>query len=170
MVLRAETAAELMTPNPLSIRAEATLKEATAFLTDKGFSGVPVIDKAGRPVGVLSQSDIVVHERERVDYLSPALADSEKAVADRFAERGFPREGFQVECVDPTQVAELMTPVVFSVTPETPTSEVIDEMLAHNVHRLFVVDRSGVMVGVISTFDVLRHLRGGASPVKPSSW
>ena len=50
LTLMAETAADLMTPNPVSIRADASLKEAVAFLVDKHISGVPVIDEAGRPV------------------------------------------------------------------------------------------------------------------------
>src|SRR5262245_45057673 len=67
----AETAADLMTPNPVSIAADATVKEAAAFLADKGFSAAPVIDRAGRPVGVLSQSDLVVHQREKAEYVPP---------------------------------------------------------------------------------------------------
>ena len=51
-----------------------------------------------------------------------------------------------------------MTPAVFSVTPQTPASKVVAEMLALHVHRLFVVDNTGVLVGVITALDVLRHL------------
>ena len=52
-----------------------------------------------------------------------------------------------------------MTPAVFAVRPETPTEEVISQMLSLMVHRLFVVASDGVLVGVISALDVLRHLR-----------
>jgi CBS domain-containing protein len=51
-----------------------------------------------------------------------------------------------------------MTPAVFSVPPETPVGKVVEEMLALKVHHLFVVDGDGVLVGVISALDVLRHL------------
>jgi CBS-domain-containing membrane protein len=51
-----------------------------------------------------------------------------------------------------------MTPVVFSVTPDTPAPEVVRQMLDWNVHHLFVIDNSQVLVGVISTLDVLKHL------------
>src|SRR5262245_27204091 len=60
------TAQEMMTPNPHSIREHATLDEAITFLIDKGFRAAPVIDDSGRPVGVISQSDIVIHDREKV--------------------------------------------------------------------------------------------------------
>src|SRR5262249_60317596 len=75
MILRAHTAAELMTPNPLSLREDVTLKEAIAFLVDRDLSGAPVIDEAGRPVGVLTQSDVLVHDREEVEHVVPPEAE-----------------------------------------------------------------------------------------------
>jgi CBS domain-containing protein len=151
--LWAETAADLMKANPISVRDDATVREAVALLIDKGFSAAPVIDAAGRPVGVLSRSDILVHDREKVEYLEPAPEYYHQGdLAARSGERL--RDGFQVERVDRTQVRDLMTPAVFSVTPEAPATEVIEQMLALNVHRLFVVDRAGV----ISVLDILRHL------------
>ncbi len=155
--LKAETAADLMTPNPMSIPEDASVKEAVAFLTDKGFSGAPVIDKAGRPCGVLSRADILVHDREKVEYLAPVPEYYDKSdLTIDLGERL--RDGFQVEKPDSTQVRDIMTPVVFSVTPETPASQVVQDMVGLKVHRLFVVDRNGILVGVISALDVLRHL------------
>jgi CBS domain-containing protein len=157
MILRTETAADLMRANPVSIRENATVQEAVTLLTDKGFSAAPVIDASGHPVGVVSRSDVLVHDRERVEYLPP--------VPDYYAEEELARScgkkeasGFQVVNVDRTGVREIMTPVVFSVRPETPAWKVVEEMLALKVHRLFVVDTNEVLIGVISATDVLKHL------------
>jgi CBS domain-containing protein len=155
--LRVKTAEELMTPNPVSIREDATVREAVALLIDKGFSAAPVIDEAGRPVGVLSRADVLVHDRESVRYLEAHAEYYDKA--DLMLGSGETlREGFQVERPDDVQVGEIMTPVVFAVTPDTPARGVIEEMLGYRVHRMFVVDDSGVLVGVISALDVLRAL------------
>lgn len=161
LTLNAETAADLMTPNPVSIRDRATIKEAVALLIDKGISAAPVIDKAGRPVGVLSRTDILIHAREKVDYLKPAPEFFDQADLATPAGEVLPR-GFQVEKVDQTRVLDVMTPVVFSVEPRSPVQRVVKEMLGLKVHRLFVVDSEGVLVGVISALDVLRYLRPGA--------
>src|SRR5438046_2819594 len=64
LTLNATTAAELMVANPVSMRDKATIQEVVALLTDKGFSAAPVIDAAGRPIGVVSRADIVAHDRE----------------------------------------------------------------------------------------------------------
>jgi CBS domain-containing protein len=117
-----------MTPNPLSIRDVASVQEAKTLLTDKGLSAVPVIDEAGRAVGVLSKTDILVHDRQ------PRTSDS-------------------------MLVRDLMTPAVFSVSADAPADKVVEQMLALKVHRLFVVDKTGVLIGVITASDILRHLR-----------
>jgi CBS domain-containing protein len=150
MVLCAETAQELMTPNPVSISADAAVGEAVAFLIDKGYSGAPVIDEAGRPIGVLSRTDILVHDRAKTcvpDYYNrPDVKERLPA-------------GFQVENVDRTPVRDLMTPVVFSVRPDATAARVVTDMLDLRVHRLFVVSENSVLVGVISALDILKHLR-----------
>lgn len=158
LTLDVETAAELMTPNPVSIREYATVKEAVALLIDKGISAAPVIDRAGRPTGVLSRSDLLVHDREQVEYLKPVPEYFDRVELAAPSGEKLP-PGFQVEKVDQTRVKDLMTPVVFSVRPETPVGRAVEEMVSLKVHRLFVVDESGVLVGVISALDVLRHLR-----------
>lgn len=143
-----------MIPNPLSIREDAVVKEAVIFLVEKGFSAAPVIDRAGRPVGVLSRADIIVHDREKVEY-----ADAFRKYPDWAGVPEVLGDGFQVENVDRTPVRDVMTPVVFSVAPETPAAQVIENLLNLRVHRLFVVDGGGILLGVISTVDVLRLLR-----------
>jgi CBS domain-containing protein len=167
LTLDANTAAALMTPDPLSIRAGATVREAVSFLTDKGFSAAPVIDKAGRPVGVLSRADIIVYDREKVEYIEPVPEYYEKGtlVAPTGERLG---NGFQVEKADSVQVRDIMTPIVFSVSPETPARNVVENMLALKVHRLFVVAKDGTLIGVISALDVLKHLHPEPPPLSAS--
>src|SRR5207253_4773655 len=105
-----------------------TVAEATAFLTDRGFGAALVIDEAGHPLGVVTRTDLLIHSRERTG------------------------NGSQ------TPVRGVMTEGVFSVQETTPARSVVGQMVALNVHHLFVVDAAGVVVGVISTLDVLRKL------------
>jgi CBS domain-containing protein len=142
-----------MTVNPISIHAGASVQEALAMLTDRGFSAAPVIDEAGRPVGVLSRTDLLVHQRER--GASGQLMD----LTDWDTPPHRIHEGFGVEVVDPARVRDIMTPVVFTVLLDTPVPQVVEQMLALKVHHLFVVDEDRALVGVISPLDILRHLR-----------
>ena len=137
LTLRAQTAVELMRESPVSLRADATLPEALALFADKGLTVAPVIDEAGKPIGVLSCSDILVHEHER---MLPGQPHPPAAGTDR------------------ARVRDMMTPAVFAVAPETPATEVVAGLLTLSVHHLFVVDTQGVLVGVISAADVLRSM------------
>ncbi len=136
LCLQAQTAADLATGNPVSLREDATLAEAVAVLIDKGIHAAPVIDDAGHPVGVLSGSDVLIHWRGQAQKGTPA------------------------EAAAPVRVRDLMTPAVFSVTSDATAGRVVEEMVTLNVHQLFVVDDSGALVGVIPALNVLRHLRG----------
>jgi CBS domain-containing protein len=156
LTLRAQTAADLMTAQVVSIDQAAPLHQAVATLVDRGFSAAPVTDAAGRPVGVLSITDVLIHDRNSAVYARPVPEYYFKS--DLQSDIGEQTGGFEVEVADRTPVRDLMTPVVFSVRPDTPARQVIEQMLQLRVHRLFVIDANGVLVGVISMTDVLRRL------------
>jgi CBS domain-containing protein len=130
MILRAQTAADLMTPGPVSLSATATVAQAAAFLTERGFGAAVVIDEAGHPIGVVTKTDLLVHARQHRGTVEP----------------------------DNTPVTEIMTPAVISVAPGTSVRSVVEKILNLHVHHLFVVDETGVIVGVISPIDILRKL------------
>src|SRR5689334_10471774 len=117
LTLCGETAADLMTRDPISIRDCATVAEATALLTAKSFHAAPVIDEAGRPIGVLSGTDILIHNRDAKSRPTP----------------------------DPTRARDMMTPAIFSVGLHASPERVVRDMLALHVHQLFVVDGSGAL-------------------------
>ena len=153
LMLRAKSASDLMVPNPISLRAEADVTEASALFTEKGITAAPVIDEAGRPIGVVSRSDLLIHQCEHERHRS---AKPDYFFAPTFGtleEPGEPKTGTKSTVVD------LMTPAVFAVAPHTPVRRVVSDMIGLHVHRLFVVDDDGILVGVISTMDVLKQLK-----------
>lgn len=151
LVLTAQTAEELMAPNPISLRADATIPEAVALMTDRGFTAAPVIDEAGRPIGVLSRTDVLVHEREQVRHALPAEDVYAKGRPSR-------HEGFSIEIADSTRIRDIMTPTVFTVNVNTSAADVVKRMCDLKVHQLFVVDDDDALVGVISALDIVRSL------------
>lgn len=149
--LHALTAAELMAPNPISIRHDASIYDAVVLMTDRRINAAPVINDAGRPVGVISVSDILIHDRE--------FADS---CADRAQRTAGVGGGVALErpVTDATTVSDIMTPAIITVDLATPAALVVDKMLGMKLHHLFVADGMGTVAGVISALDVLRRLHG----------
>ena len=128
ITLAAESAADLMNADVRSIGADRNAAEAIGYLSRHGFGAAPVIDDAGRPIGVLSIWDVISHQQDVGNVADKAL------------------------------VRDLMTPCVYSVKQDSPARTPISHLLSLNVHHVFVVDDDGVMVGVISALDVLRKL------------
>lgn len=155
LTLEADTAGDLMSPNPVSLRKDASVHEAIALLTDRNFDAAPVIDENGRPVGVVTVTDILVHDREYARYLKTG---DTTARSDLRVHGDQLPDDFGIEIVDRTSVQEIMTPAVFTVDADTPARMAVQKMLDLRVHHLFVADQDGVLVGVISTCDILRRL------------
>jgi CBS domain-containing protein len=130
LCLSAATAADLMTGPVACLHKGATFQDALAFFVDRNVTVAPVVGDLGEPIGVLSVTDLLIHVRE-----SAALSQ-----------------------INPDAAEGLMTPTVFSVTPQTPAVDVIQDMNRSRVHHLFVIEPDGRMKGVVSTCDVLRHL------------
>jgi CBS domain-containing protein len=150
-----------MTPNPISIRSNATIREALELLTDRGFGAAPVIDERGLPVGVISRTDILIHERECAGRTRvPKCTDSANLCIDwEHLPDSFLVEELPDEARKATKVSEIMTPAIFTVTLNTPVSEVVRRMLELKIHHLFVSDSDFSIVGVISPLDVLPCLK-----------
>lgn len=70
---------DLMTENPISIRHGITVREAATFLAEQGIGAAPVVNDAGRAIGVLSRSDVLLAVHAGVEgapvreVMSPAV-------------------------------------------------------------------------------------------------
>lgn len=126
--------AELMQRNVRTIAGEAPLAEVVLSLADGHVSGLPVVDKAGRMIGVVSATDILTAEAE--------------------AESG------GRNLLQETSVLDIMTPRPYTVGPDEDVREAAQQMLYADVHRLFVADGER-LVGVISTTDIVRAVATG---------
>ena len=156
--LHAVMADDVMTANPVSIREELTVHDAVVFLTERRISAAPVINEAGRPVGVVSEADILRHNREHADHLywvPQKEVDRELTLGSGEHLSG---KSFEVEVPDVTLVKDIMNPVIYAVRRTTPIFEVVHQLLKRRIHRLFVVDEDNSLVGVITTLDILSRL------------
>lgn len=143
-------AKDFMSKRVVTVTEEMTVAEVAKILIDKGISGLPVVDGHGRPIGVISQTDLVREERERPDQDRP-----HEFYGD--AEKPFPYRGFQTRRPDMTRVSEIMTPMVIAAEEDTPLKELALMMLRKRIHRI-VITRDGRIRGIISTLDILRAM------------
>ena len=143
-------ASDVMTRTLLSVRPDATVAEAIRTMLDNRISGLPVIDEAGRLVGILTEGDLLRRgetgtERQRSRWLEILMGPG------RLAGEYVRTHG--------RKIGEVMTRDVVSVTLDTPLKEVVELMERHRVKRVPVLDGE-VLVGILSRADLLRALLG----------
>ena len=111
----------VMTTDVVCVTRELGAAALSALLAERGFSGAPVVDAEGRPIGVVSRTDL--------------LREPETLHAT---------------------VGDIMMPIAFTLPETASLSQAAALMVEEGVHRLPVVSREGRVVGLVSSFDVMR--------------
>jgi CBS domain-containing protein len=145
-------AKDIMHRDPITVKADTTLKELAQLFIEKEISGAPVVDRAGKLLGVVSQTDLVRRDRE--------MKSSPDVPSYYRTGHGAPEEigrGFQFEDPDYTRVSDVMTPAVLSAREETPVEDIATMMLSKHIHRV-IITRDGKLTGIVTSMDMLRAL------------
>jgi CBS domain-containing protein len=124
--IRSAIVADYMTRPVSTITPGTGLKAVAARLRAQGFSGMPVIDGSGRPVGVLSEADLLVR-------------------AERPAVR---REG--------VLACQVMSRPAVTIRADAPITQAAHLLHSYGLKRLLVVDGAGRLEGVVSRGDLLQ--------------
>lgn len=134
---------DVMTPKPQCITAKTPLSEATHLLLSSIFTGLPVVDRDGRPIGVLTQGDLIKRAGLplRLGLLAETDRDDVEPIMESLARRS---------------VSEVMTVPVITITEDRPLHDAVDMMLTKKLKRLPVVDCHGKLVGMLSRLDIFR--------------
>lgn len=142
---------EIMTENPITVTGSMEIFKAAKILLDHHFNGVPVVDEAGKLVGILCQSDIIAQQKK---LPVPSLFSFLDGYINLSSMKGIEKE---VRKIAATAVADAMTPNPVTVAPDSDIQTVAALMVDHNLHTLPVVE-NGILVGVVGKQDVLRTL------------
>ena len=67
-------AADLMTTNVITIAEDATIQEAAALMLNHRISALPVVDRSGKLVGIVSEGDLVRRAAILASLLASATA------------------------------------------------------------------------------------------------
>ncbi len=131
---------DVMTTHVVAVRKHASFKEMIVRMQKSHVSAFPVVDDAGRVIGVVSQADMLNKEAD--------LATGAGTLASilRFRDHGKAAG---------TTAAELMTSPPVTISPDAPLAEAARLMRDRRLKRLPVINATGHLIGVISRADVL---------------
>jgi CBS domain-containing protein len=150
---------QIMTQQVITVGADATIVEAVNTMLRHHISGLPVVDAAGKLIGIISEGDFIRRaelgtQRKRERWLT-CLVGSGQIAADFVHEHG-------------RKVGDIMTPHPLTVTEDAPLEQIVQVMESNNVKRLPVM-RDGRLVGIVTRSDFLGVLAEIAGKVSEPS-
>jgi len=134
------TVSDVMTTSVITVRRDTPFKEMAALLASSQVSAFPVIDQAGKVIGVVSETDMLVKEAAQAGH--PGLFAGLRRSRDPGKAAG-------------VTAAQLMTSPPVTIGPDEPVQHAAYLMYDRAVSRLPVVDETGRLVGIVSQVDVL---------------
>jgi CBS-domain-containing membrane protein len=141
-------ARDVMTAPVISVTPSTRTRDAIELMLTHHLSGLPVLDEAGKLVGVLSEGDLIRRselgtEKHRSRFIAFILGPGRAAHDYTKSHARF--------------VRGVMTEEVIAVTEDTSIEEIVTLMETHAIKRLPVM-RGDDIVGMVSRSDLLRAL------------
>jgi CBS domain-containing protein len=136
---------EIMSRHVINIGPNAPVADAAKIMLSHHISGLPVVDAAGKLIGILSESDFIRRVELGTDKRRPrwlaALAAADQAALDFARQHG-------------RTVGKIMTPSPIVVAEDTPLEQIVRLMESRNIKR-FPVMRDEEIVGMVTRSDFL---------------
>lgn len=103
--------ADVMSMDPITVKAEDNVRRAAALMEKHGIGCVIVTDGQGRPIGIVTERDLV----------------------SRVMAKGL--NGDEITC------REIMSSPLITIDPQAPITSAMAKMARHKIRRLVVLDR-----------------------------
>src|ERR1022692_387179 len=152
-------AKDVMTRNVISVEPDSTVLQAARLMLLHHISGLPVIDQAGKLVGVLSEGDFLRRQETRTEKRRSRwlefLMGPGRIAAEYTHSHG-------------SKVSEVMTPEVQTVDEVTPIEDIVDLMERRRIKRVPVVC-GGQVVGIVTRSNLMHAMVSLARGAQPAA-
>ncbi len=142
-LLTSLTAADLMTAPVELVDEEMDLVRAAALLAERRISGAPVVDRAGRVAGVVSEKDFL---REMGFGATPSFM--------QIATHCLNNKGCMIGNLRNRTVGDIMTRPPITGTPEMTIGEISTLFVDRRINRLPIIGADGKPVGMVTRTDL----------------
>ena len=132
-----KTVKDIMKENPHSIGGNCTIKEVLHLIQVEGYSHIPIIEESILK-GVISKSDLV-------ENLAAFLMNTSGKVYTKLLLEHFP-------------ISNLMTKDPICLRETDSVDYAAELLLQGEFHGLFVLNHSGQLVGVVTSYDLLKSV------------
>lgn len=129
---------QVMFQDLVCARRDLDIEEVIRLMVDRHLGCIPVVDDERRPIGMITKYDIVEHVNaflRSVANGSPLPTDLAARTAD-----------------------EVMMPLALTLDEDATIGDAASLMTCEDLHHVLVVARSGSLVGVVSSKDIVSWL------------
>lgn len=143
----AQPVGDVMRTEVISVSPDTPAAEVVTLLLQKGYRSLPVVGENDRLQGIITDGDLLRRAGlvARLDLQAALPAPDWQAHLTELRQQG-------------TTAVSLMTSPVITIPIGAPLRQAVQQMVAHGLKRLPVVDGNGRLVGWISRVDILRTL------------
>jgi CBS domain-containing protein len=134
---------DVMTKGVITISKFEPVMQVADILTERSISGLPVVDKDRKVIGIITQADIlsmigVSREHTFKDLLKHMLGETlpERRIGDH--------------------VGDIMTSPAQTIDPDANIAEAVRVMDEKRIRRLTVTDDKGILIGILTRADILK--------------
>jgi CBS domain-containing protein len=140
-------ARDVMVSPVVTVGKGATVRDVARILLEKHISAVPVVDSAGKVVGIVSEGDLM-HRAEAgterpYSWWVHFLAGDATIAADYVKSHA-------------AKVEDVMTSDVVTAAPETPLHEIAALLEERGIKRVPIVNTDGDLVGIVSRANLIQ--------------
>lgn len=142
-------AADVMTRRVITVRDDATVREAARLMLQDNISGLPVVDRDGRLAGIVTEGDLLRRVETATEIRRPKWLEflvGSGTLADEYIHSHGRR------------ISEVMTTPVVTVTEDTELDEVLRQMERRHIKRIVVLAGGDKIAGLISRSNIVHAL------------
>ncbi len=131
------TVEAIMSRYVVTARPDDTIAKVWDKMVEEDFTGLPVVNEAGRPIGIITRFDIL--------------------------KRGWARLGkedmYRPKDTVKLKVEKLMSTPLYSIRRDATLRQAIEVMLKHDIGRISVVEND-MLVGIVDRYDLIKAVIG----------
>ena len=140
-------ARDVMVSPVITVGQDSTVRDVAKLMLAKRISAVPVVNSAGKLVGIVSEADLIHRaesgtERPTSWWLS--LISGDDALAAEYVQ------------AHATKIKDVMKTNVQTAQPDTPLHDIADLFEERHIKRVPIVNSAGDLVGIVSRANIVQ--------------
>ena len=145
-------AKDIMTTNVITVKSDITVGELSNILLKNKISGVPVVNKEDKLIGIVTEADII-KDNVKIQfpfYFDPLMVSAYIVDFEKYNEN--------VKDYLNTKVEDIMNQRVKTASPQTSINEIANIMANSKVNRVPIIDDDRKVVGIVTRADVIKSM------------